>query len=75
MKVIYPGPSVQGSARTEPTLHPRAGRLEVGQNTVPDGLARELLAAGLVEPEPARLNAEPAAPARRRSTRTTAEKE
>jgi hypothetical protein len=51
MKVIYPGPAVLGAARVEPTLHPRLGRLEVGENEQPDDDVdvAAALAGGLLE--------------------------
>jgi hypothetical protein len=56
MKVIYPGPAVVGTARLEPTLHPRMGRLELGENEQPDDAeTAAALAAGLLEtPEDAK---------------------
>ena len=50
MKVIYPGPAVQGVLRGEAQLHPHLGLIQVGENELPDSPALQgAIEAGLLE--------------------------
>jgi len=46
--VIYPGPVVPADVGRRPTVHHRAGTLIVGEQQLPDDVADELVACGLV---------------------------